>query len=465
MKKLFARVISLCLVLCAACASPTPTPAPAPTSTFTPAPPTSTPAPTPTPAPKPIAGTLYVDAAYEQGKVSRFAYGANHGPWAFLNPDVYPQFKESGLTLIRFPGGNWGDENDLDAFQVDQFFMLARMINAEPLISVRLRGGTPEKAVTLMQYTRQQGYNVRYWSIGNEPSLYAPAAPEWDTVYYNQRWREFALAIKAVDPNILLVGPDTNQFMGEPAIDPKDKSGRDWLREFLKANGDLVDVVAVHRYPFPVEMGVRPTRDQLFADSPRWDTLVTNLRKAVREETGKDKPIAITEFNSSWSGAIGGETGLDTVNNALWLGDVLGRLIRQRVDILAQFSLQSSANVGGFGLFERFAIRPTYYTYQMYKGLGEELVFAASDTPRLSIYAARKGDALTLMLVNLGDQAITRPLVLDHFTPGGPAQVRLFDAQHKATDQPEVMLAGKTDYGVPPLSMTLLTIPGKVSQP
>lgn len=458
-KLLLAILASLSFV---ACTPQTPTATLAPMPTFTLAPPTSTPAPTPTPAPKPVAGALYIDAAYDVGRVSRLAYGTNHGLWAFVNPDVYPQFKESGLTLIRFPGGNWGDENDLDVFQLDQFFMLARMINAEPLISVRLRDGTPEKAVALMQYTRQQGYNVRYWSIGNEPSLYAPAAPEWDTVYYNRKWREFALAMKAVDSNILLVGPDTNQFMGEPTIDPKDKSGRDWLREFLKANGDLVDIVAVHRYPFPVDKGMRPTRDQLFADAPRWDTLVANLRNAVRKEAGKDKPIAITEFNSSWSGTIGGETGLDTINNALWLGDVLGRLIRQRVDLLAQFSLQSSANVGGFGLFERFAVRPTYYTYQMYKGFGDELVFAASDTPRLSIYAARKGDALTLMMVNLNDQAITRPLVLDHFSPGGPAQVKLFDKDHKTTHQPDVTIGGKTDYVVPPLSITLLTIPGQV---
>jgi len=451
----------------AACAPPPPTATPTPTQTAaaTPAPPTSTPAPTPTPAPKPIAATLYVDAAYGQGKVSRLVYGTNHGPWAFVSPDVYPQFKESGLTLIRFPGGNWGDENDLDTFPIDQFMTLARMIYAEPLFSVRLLGGTPEKAVALLQYTIQQGYNVRYWSIGNEPSLYAPKHPEWDTAYYNAEWRKFAQAMKAVDPKIMLVGPDTNQFTGEPSVDPKDKVGRDWLREFLKANGDLVDVVSVHRYPFPVRMGERPTRDELFADAPCWDTLVANLRQIVREEIGKDKPIAVTEWNSSWSGTMGGETGMDTVNNALWMGDVLGRLVRQRVDIVAQFSLQSGANVGGYGLFESYAVRPTYYTYQMYKSFGDELVFAASDAPRLSLYAARKDDTLTLVIVNLNDQAITRPIVLDHFSPSGPAQVKLFDKDHKATPQPDVAIGGKTDYVVPPLSITLLTIPGQVMQP
>jgi len=189
---------------------------------------------------------------------------------------------------------------------------------------------------------------------------------------------------------------------------------------------------------------------------------VANLRQVVREETGQDKPIAITEFNSSWAGTMGGETGMDTVNNALWLSDVLGRLIRQRVDVLAHFSLQSNVNVGGYGLFDRDTVRPSYYTYQMWQRFGDELLYASSDATRFSIYAARKGETLTLVIVNLNEQAITRPLTLDHFAVSGPAQVRLFDKDHQATVQPDVTLTSRSDYTVPPLSITLLTIPGKV---
>jgi len=88
----------------------------------------------------------YVDAAADLGKVIPLAFGANHGPWAFLNAGNYGHFRESGVTLLRFPGGNWGDENNLDAFQIDMFLMVARLNNAEPLVSVRLRGGAPELA-------------------------------------------------------------------------------------------------------------------------------------------------------------------------------------------------------------------------------------------------------------------------------------------------------------------------------
>ena len=449
MRQLFSLIILLLLIVgLAACTMRPNAPSPVP--------------PTATPLPTPLPSGLYVDAAQNLGQVSRYALGTNHGPWAIVNPEVSPQYLASGITLIRFPGGNWGDENDIAYWQLDLFMAPAGQIKAEPLICVRLPGSTLQNAVALMYYAKQQGYNIRYWSIGNEPNLYAPRQPAWTIEYYNARWREFAQAMKAADPSILLVGPDTSQFTGTADVDPKDVQGRDWLREFLKANGDLVDVVAVHRYPFPVAMGERPTREQLFADPPRWDTVVANLRQVVREETGQDKPIAITEFNSSWAGTMGGETGMDTVNNALWLSDVLGRLIRQRVDVLAHFSLQSNVNVGGYGLFDRDTVRPSYYTYQMWQRFGDELLYASSDATRFSIYAARKGETLTLVIVNLNEQAITRPLTLDHFAVSGPAQVRLFDKDHQATVQPDVTLTSRSDYTVPPLSITLLTIPGKV---
>ena len=279
------RCIVFCLLLWpAACAAQAPPPTAAPT-------PTAVPTPLPTPTATPLPSGFYVDAARGLGPVSRFALGTNHGPWAFINPEMMDPVKSAGITFIRFPGGNWGDENNLEPWQVDYFIGLVRAFGAEPLISARLRGGTPAQAADLLRYTRQRGYNVRYWSIGNEPSLY----PDYDTVRYNAEWRAFAQALKAVDPGIILVGPDTHQFTGEPAVDPTDKNGRDWLREFLKANGDLVDVVAIHRYPFPLARGSGPpARDTLLADPPRWDALVANLRAVVRETTGGDKPIAIT---------------------------------------------------------------------------------------------------------------------------------------------------------------------------
>src|SRR5262245_14817383 len=100
----------------AATLAPAPTAAPStPAATPTPAPP-----PTATPAPTPIPGVLYVDADQRLGAISPLVYGTNYGPWmgAFL-PDVQRQVDAAGFTFLRFPGGNWGDLNDLAGQQID----------------------------------------------------------------------------------------------------------------------------------------------------------------------------------------------------------------------------------------------------------------------------------------------------------------------------------------------------------
>jgi hypothetical protein len=49
--------------------------------------------------------------------------------------------------------GEWGDRNDLQPYQIDQFIALARDLDVEPSISVRLHGGTPAAAAELVRYT------------------------------------------------------------------------------------------------------------------------------------------------------------------------------------------------------------------------------------------------------------------------------------------------------------------------
>jgi len=233
------------------------------------------------------------------------------------------------------------------------------------------------------------------------------------------------------------------------------------VREFLLANGDLVDIVAIHRYPFPTSMtDPSPTIDELRANSREWDTIIPNLRAVIRETTGRDLPVAVNEINSNWTHAVGGEATPDSFYNAIWLGDVLGRLIRQKVDIVAYFLLQCRTSQGGYGLLAGFEVRPTYYVYQMYKHFGDELLYASSDDPDVSIYAAwRHDDTLTLMLINLGPEEKRKPLRLENVTPTGPAEVWLFDADHQAERIGAQAIADGAEIALPAQSISLYVLP------
>jgi hypothetical protein len=388
------------------------------------------------------------------------------GLWHKLRPlggpahGDHPVGRAGGITLLRYPGGEWGDQNDLQPFQIDQFVDLARRMGAEPYIHVRFRDSTPERAAATVQYAKDKGYHIRYWSIGNEPSLYEQGGHGWTAAEFAQAWWGFAEAMRAVDPDIVLIGPEIHQYSGAPEVDPTDSLGQDWMRTFLEINGDQVDVVSFHRYPFPNNARrTSATPAELLANSAEWSQIPRNLRAVVREVTGRDLPIAITEFNSHWSNSIGGATTPDSFLSALWLGDVLGRLLQEQVDLANQFLLASGGE-SGFGLLARTEPRPSYYVYQLYKQFGDRLLFATADAPGVSFYAARRtaDNALTLMAINLNGEAVTLPLQLAGFTPVGDAQVWRFDAEHEAAQVEDQPLADGTEITLPPQSMTLLVV-------
>lgn len=450
MKPLF--LASGLLIILVACAHP-------PARPETTAVPALTAVPTPLPATA-VPGQLMVNAAMTRGPINPLVYGTNYGPWAAIPAPRLEDYQNAGLTLLRFPGGNWGDENTIRPNQVDFLMDLAGMVNAEVVIHVNLLEGTPAQAVALMrQVNEEKGYGVRYWSIGNEPNLYASlrGRPEWDTPYFNARWREFAEAMKAADPNIVLIGPDVSQYTAVDAQNPKDENGRDWMREFLRANSDLVDIVSIHRYPFPTSrMDPNPAIDDLRHNSQEWDAIIPHLRDVIHSETGRDLPVSVMEVNSNWTNTAGGEATPDSFYNAIWWADVLGRMINQDVDMVAHFTLAHSQS--GLGLFTRSAPRPTYYVYRLYQHFGSEKLHASSGVADVSVFAARRADgALTLMLVNLGPDEIVAPLQVDGFT-GSPVELWRFDASHNADNLGAITWANGQTITLPGQSISLLIL-------
>jgi hypothetical protein len=386
---------------------------------------TSPPPATPTLIPTPAAGVLSVDPSLDLGPISPYLLGSNYGPWIAVPVDMLPAAYASGVKAIRFPGGNWGDRNNLKPYHIDPFISFCRQVGAIPTISVRLREGTPQQAADLVRYVNvEKGYGVVYWSIGNEPTLFAAElrtmgkADDYDTVQFNLEWREFANTMKEVDPTIRLLGPEIHQFSYEESHNPKDSAGRDWMTEFLQANGDLVDVVTFHRYPFP-RSSAQPnvTVDDLRRHTQEWEKTMLYLRGLIQEITGRDIPVAVTEVNTHYNEAIGGEATPDSHYNAIWLAETLGQLMRQDVFMVNHWMLTSGRSYGGWGLIGRGELRPSYYVYQLYSKFGTEQVYAGSGVADVSIYAARREDgALALMVVNLADSERSATLQVQGMT-------------------------------------------------
>jgi hypothetical protein len=407
----------------------------------------------------PIENELLVDTRIDWGEISPLLYGTNYGPWVALPATMIEEAKALAPTVIRWPGGEWGDNNDVRPYQVDQFVAFTKQLGAVPSIHVRLKRGSPEVAANLVRYANiEKGYGIKYWAIGNEPTLYAAAlGEEYDTERFNREWREFAIAMKAVDDSILLVGPELHQFTGNPAGNLKDSSGRDWMIEFLKANGDLVDIVSFHRYPFGDAHRVTTIAD-LRADAYTWDRKIAYLRELIQEYTGRELPIAVTEVNSHWSKAIQQEASPDSHFNAIWWADVMGRLISQNVYMVNHWMLTSQAGQGGWGLIGRGELRPTYYTYMLYQQFGNRQVAAVSGVDDLSVYAAAGADgALTIMIVNLADEPQSAPLQVRGKTLQN-IEVWLLDDMHNAEQVDLSLVYSEGRVNLPRHSVSLLVI-------
>jgi hypothetical protein len=424
------------------------------------------PAPIPTPPllPTPDPNTLYVDPGKSFGEISPLVYGSNYGPWIALSVDGLQPAYDSGITILRFPAGAWGDHNDVKTYQIDQFMSFIQRVGAKAVINVRLLGGTPEQAAEMVRYVNvEMKYNVVYWGIGNEPTLYDAElknkGERYDSERFNKEWHAFAEAMKKVDSKIKLVGPETHQFSFDysGASTNFSEANALWMEDFLKANGDLVDIVSFHRYPFPrSSVSGSASIEELRINAQEWDKIIIHLRDMIHKETGRDIPIAVTEFNSDYSKAIGGESTPDSHYNAIWLGDVLGRMIKNGVFMANHWMLTSKGGNGGWGLIGQSEVYPSYYTYQMYKMFGNELIDSFSNTDNLSIYAAKRTDgALTVMVINLSLEEQSKAFrIADQVSVKGEAW--LFDPSHNAKNIGDVDLSGAVNF--PPQSITLFII-------
>lgn len=390
----------------------------------------------PAPVPTAMPGGLLVDPGTGLGPISPYLFGTNYGPMHAVPPEMMPQVEQAGFTALRFPGGAWTDTVDIQPFQIDALMAFAEQVGALPAVSVRLLDGKPETAAKLVRYANlEKKYGIQYWSIGNEPNIYTQlkqADYDYTSEHLNQEWREIALAMKEVDPDIQLMGPELSQWNDSYETTPKDSAGRDWMSEFLKANGDLVDVITVHRYP--MHSPAQPVTIQALRENTRkWKGEIEYLRSLSREILGRELPIAVTELNSDPSSAQLQEASPDSFYNAIWYADVLGQMMDADVFMVNQWVL--SQRTTGLGLLKGTTVRPTFHVFPLYKNFGSQQVYAASGVEDVDIFAAKREDgALTLMVINLSDMEQRVPLAIKG-TKLDEAEVWLLDSAHPAESQ------------------------------
>lgn len=208
---------------------------------------------------------------------------------SITSPVLLNNWKDVPVTSLRYPGGTWCDHYMWDnpsasyfggrkskaVVTQQQFIDACRIIGAEPIFQVNvmskggrfdnrinptkiedIRAGAQWAARWVETANIDNGWNVKYWEIGNEVWIWLK--PE----EYARYVVEYSRAMKAVDPSIKIiacglsrdVGPYNPHWMAFPD-DPgwQERSGfynyaEDWTDTLLAEAEGAFDYLAPHIY-------------------------------------------------------------------------------------------------------------------------------------------------------------------------------------------------------------------------
>ncbi|GIJ49303.1 alpha-N-arabinofuranosidase [Virgisporangium aliadipatigenens] len=302
-----------------------------------------------------------------------------------LRGDVLALTRELGVSVVRYPGGNfvsgyrWEDgvgpvgdrprrldlawkSIETNAFGLDEFMRWARAARVEPMLAVNLGTRGVQEACDLLEYANHPGgghfsdlrrkhgveqpYGVRLWCLGNE--LDGPWQVGHKTAEeYGRLAAETAKAMKLVDPSVSLVACGSSN-RGMPTFAA-------WEATVLEHTYDHVDYISAHTYYDPSD----GDRASMLASAVDMDAFIREVvatadHVAAKQRQRRRLKISFDEWNvwyqarlqhdldrRGWEEAPALIEDTYTALDAVVVGDLLVTLLRHadRVGIACQAQL------------------------------------------------------------------------------------------------------------------------------
>src|ERR1043165_3582066 len=271
-------------------------------------------------------------------------------PPCILNGKLHQHWddiKASGASISRF-GGIAPDRNMPTNYQYLKMIDSVRAQGMEPVIQVPFHNYrySAAQAADIVNYLNVvKGKHIKYWIIANEPNLgYGFNNASQIAAYF----KPFASAMKAVDPSILIVGPEIAWF-DQGIIDglttpggPNDITGKD-------ANGKYyLDIISFHTYPFNGSQTRSQVVSKLTSSGGYQDNLAhLNARvtaaNAYHNRSGAAAlKTAVTEANINWQNNPGDDVsglGANSFIGGQFVAEMLGIGMKQGVDFINIWSV------------------------------------------------------------------------------------------------------------------------------
>ncbi len=318
----------------------------------------------------------------------------DHLQTGFMNygPRVIKALHDAHIHLLRFPGGNWGEEHRLSYDQLNSFSTLLSKVGAEGMVQTYLSG-----QIGTGLYPSQPGTEL----LPNQPSLQERAnlAGQWVDYMNNPHSRlrtgRYAHApfhpVKfwtvGNEPDLLL-NPDTGK-----RFTVTEYTVSDYEKAHPALKFHLLDGISFHRYPLS---DATSAPGVLLTSTNEWIYILPPLRQLIRQDFGRDAPVAVTEINSNPTKKVP-TPGVA----ALWWADTLGSLMTQRAEYVAFFSAQ--------GVDTPYPLLTTTLeqtemlrVMQMYSHLQHNYIPVGTQRDPISLYATQddQHQKLSLLFIN-----------------------------------------------------------------
>lgn len=343
----------------------------------------------------------------------------------------------------------------------------------------------------IARYNTAANGGVLFYDLDNEPMLWNsthrdvhPSPTSYDEL--RNLTYQYAPAIKAADPSAKILGPVLWGWSAyfDSAVGSSDRAAHgnvafvDWylqqMRAYEQTNGTRVlDYLDLHYYPQATGVSLSPAGNantqalRLRSTRALWDPTYADESWIAQTADGPDVrliPRMRDWVNNNYPGtkiAIGEYNwgALDNINGALAQADVLGIFGREAVDLAALWDPPTSAQPGAYA----------FRMYRNYDGAGSmfgdvSVSAASTDQDQLAIYAAQRSSdsALTLMIINKTNGALTTTIALTGFAPAAAAPVYRYSVSNLSAivRQPDqTVSAAGFSATFPAASVTLVVLP------
>ncbi|MBQ9481132.1 MAG: alpha-N-arabinofuranosidase [Clostridia bacterium] len=232
--------------------------------------------------------------------------------------DVLSLIKELGVSVVRYPGGNfvsgydWKDgignvaerktrldlgwkSIETNEFGTDEFIKWCKAAGTQPMLAFNMGTGTPMDALEYFEYCNhpsgtyfsdlrrknasEKPYNVKYWCIGNE--MDGPwQTCSMDAESYGKKAMQTARMIRAADcraagedgaVKLTVCGSSNREMPSYP----------EWDRVVLENTYDEIDFLSMHRYYEYDPEGKKPLED-FFCSADDMNEFIDVIRSTIK---------------------------------------------------------------------------------------------------------------------------------------------------------------------------------------